>query len=201
MPPGTKLLVGVLVEAADVRPHHLDAEYLEEEVAADGKPQEIPSGNVVASPVADEVSRTHTGAPANYERPSQLAQIFVSGHSRQVPIVGMHFSVSEWRGRTSLVIVGEVCVDGHNIDVLILLHPKGLLHVVAPSEVGWLVHVQPNTRKIDTFVQSLQLPLPEKSGIGVQVVDEVHCPRPHLPSVVFIRVYGVFEEDVHFLAF
>lgn len=48
-------------------------------------------------------------------------------------------------------------------------------------------------------MQSLQLPLPEKSGIGMQVVDEVHRPRPHLPSVVFIRIDGVFEEDVHFL--
>lgn len=60
-------------------------------------------------------------------------------------IVGMHFPMLDWRGRVSLIIVGKVCVDGHNIDVLILLHPKGFLHVVAPSEVGRLVHVQPNT--------------------------------------------------------
>lgn len=70
MPPGTKLLIGVLVKPANVSPHHLDAEYLEEEVAAYGKPQKIPSGNVIASPVADEMPRTHAGASANDEGPS-----------------------------------------------------------------------------------------------------------------------------------
>ena len=48
-------------------------------------------------------------------------------------------------------------------------------------------------------MQSLELSLPEKSGIGMQIVHEVHSPRPHLPSVVFIRIYTIFEENVHFL--
>lgn len=55
MPPGAQLLVGVLVKAADISAHHLHSEYLEEEVAADREPQEIPCSHVVTSPMAHEM--------------------------------------------------------------------------------------------------------------------------------------------------
>ena len=56
VPSCAELLIGVLVEAADVCSHHLYAEYLEEEVAADRQSQKIPGGYVVAGPVTDEMS-------------------------------------------------------------------------------------------------------------------------------------------------
>lgn len=80
MPPRAQLLSRVLVEPTDISPYHLYAEYLEEKVAADGESEEIPSGYIVARPMADEVPGSDAGAPGDDEGPSMLFQVLVGGH-------------------------------------------------------------------------------------------------------------------------
>jgi hypothetical protein len=80
----------------------------------------------------------------------------------------------------------------------LVLDPKTLLCVLSSSEVGRLIHVQPNPREVNTPAQSLQLPFPKDSGVGMEVVDEVHDTRPHLARIVLFLIS--FQENVHFLA-
>lgn len=79
------------MESADISPHHLDAENLKQEVAADRQPQELPVRYIVPRPVPSVRSSPHTVASRYYERSPMFLQEAVGGHCRQMTIVSMHF--------------------------------------------------------------------------------------------------------------
>lgn len=56
----------------------------------------------------------------------------------------MHFLVTQSHAAVSLIVMLEISVDGHYIQVLILLHSEWFLEVFSTFEVGGLIHVQPN---------------------------------------------------------
>lgn len=187
------------MESADVRTHHLDTEDLEEEVAADGQPEEVPVGHIVARPVTGVHSRAHTVAAADDEGPTIFSlQELVGGDRGQMAIVGVHFLVLE--GVAGLAEVVEVDVDGHHVDGLPVLDAVVLDGVLVAFEVAGLVHVQPHPRKRNQLVEPVQLVLPVRGSIGVQVVHEVHLPRPHSPDIVLVGGTDCFEESVHLSA-
>lgn len=70
------------MKSTDVSPHHLNTKNLEQEVPANGQPQELPSSNIITRPVSCIYTCPHTVASADDKWSSIfLFQELVRGHS------------------------------------------------------------------------------------------------------------------------
>lgn len=194
-PSRTKLFGRILVKAADVCPHHLYSEYLEEKVAIDGEPEEVPIGYVVSSPVACKIASSHAVASGDNERPlSFLLEELMSGNSGHMAIVGVLLPMKQRLFGGG--VMGNLDIDGHLINSLILLDLERLLRRLVPLEVRRLIHVQPHSRKLDFPVETSQVLLPEGRSIRMVEIHKMHLPWPHLRSIVVSPV-GLAQKYIH----
>ena len=71
-----------------------------------------------------------------------------------------------------------------------------LVTEASSSEVGGLVHIQPNSCEVDFRVELLHLSLPESGSIGIDEVCIVDLPRPYLSLVIVLTRLCTLQPDV-----
>lgn len=130
--------------------------------------------------MGSEDTRAHTVATCEDEGSSLSFEELESGKRRKVAIVGVDFCVFEGE---LLRIVMSGHTDSHFVDIFVFLNLEGLKSLLASSEVGWLVHVQPDARKLNLPVKPVEVPLPVFGCIGMQKVDIVDLSGPYFPPV------------------
>ena len=143
-----------------------------------------------------KVSTAYAVASADDEGAfSDLAEKLVYGNCGEMTVVSVNFSVI--KAIIEVGVVRQVNIDGHCVDTLSLLNSEGLLRVLSSSEVGWLVHVNPDTRKFDLIVESFHLYFPEGVGIGMQKINKMYSAWPHLCLIILTRIFWILKEYIH----
>lgn len=118
------------MKSTDVSPHHLNTKNLEQEVTANGQPQELPSGNIITRPVSCIDTCPHTVASANNKWSSIfLFQELVRGHSSQMTKVSVNLLMLEIIAGLAVMI--QVNIDSH--------HVNGFVVLDAIILYGWLI--------------------------------------------------------------
>ena len=151
IPPWTKLLRGVFIEATYIWSYHLYSEYLIEKVAIDGRSQKFPTCNIISSPMSCKVTCSNAVASGNDEWTfSFFFQVLMSWYCCHMTIISMLFPVK--KGLFAGCIMRNIHVYSHLINAFILLNPERLCGWLVSSEVGRFIHIKPYSWKLDLLV-------------------------------------------------
>lgn len=101
-----------------------------------------------------------------------------------MPVVSVYLSVVERITHILSIIVPDAGVDCHVGQGVPVLHAVVFDHRFPAPEVGWLVHVQPDTTELDFAVEDPQHLHPIFRCIGMEEIDKVDTSWPDLSHVV-----------------
>jgi hypothetical protein len=111
-----------------------------------------------------------------------------------MPIVGVNLLMKE--GSLRCGVVRQISIDGHPIDVIVLLDQIFFVTEASSSEVCRLVHVDPNTCEIDLLIQFFHLFLPENRRIWIDEICIVDLSRPYLSLIVVLITLCALQPDI-----
>lgn len=197
-PSTAQVFVRTLIKATNIWTHHLHPKNLEEKIAIYGGFEKIPVSNVVSSPMSSKQSTPNTVASGKDEGSSKSGQEFKGRYSSQVSIVGMNFCMKKWLFWSRIVL--NVDVDGHRVDIFLFLYGIWFKDFVSASEVGWFIHIQPDSWELDFLIEFAELGLPKGRGVRVQKVNIIDFSRPNLSLIVILFVRMAPQKDVHVFA-
>ena len=164
-PPRTELGSGSLVESADVRTVHRKTIHIVQNESGDREAQELPGRPVVTAPVPCELAAPGGCRSRDDERQALAAAVFqivVGGLALQEPEVVVDIVLS----KVSMVVCRHTyrpplqpIPNNHKLPtapfpLLKTRNPLRPLFIALPiTEVRGLIHVQPDSRKVDLFLE------------------------------------------------
>lgn len=108
-------------------------------------------------------------------------------------VICMNFFMLKWGVWISCIVVIESSINSHHVYVLVLLDWKSFIDIFVSSEIRRFIHIQPDSRKINTFLKTGELTFPISSSIWMQKINKMNYSRPYLPS---INISILFKKNI-----
>ena len=98
-------------------------------------------------------------------------------------------------------VVRYINIYGHLVDAFILLDQKGLTSRLISPKIRRLVHVKPNSWKLNLIIKSIQLCFPKSWSFWVKIIYKMNLARPNFTNIVGISLLWTAQENIQLLSF
>ena len=188
--PRTKLFSSIASKTTDIAADHLHPQHILHKMTANRQPKKSEIAVIIPSPMSSPPVASKSVTSAEDEGPSpsfEILECVVTFHHSEV-----HMGVS-------LQLLAVVSSIEGNVDHFYILPPRMVGDIIgivnnslafgwltrSITKIGNLVHIQPTSRKINLSMQMSQHIDPILCGVGMEIINKIRQPRPHLALLIF----------------